>query len=343
MSSKQKIRRSTRRKGGGDTTDTDYTMETDVESVNAEVLSMMNVLEGDDLAPSNQGVIINECVEAGATASRHIDPLGSNVDLPGVHTPQSASRQRRDTPPTLRAEESNHTPVGAQVHTEECMRDARGSEVRSHTSRRSEPPPSEEPNLLLQCATRFERDTVGATKPEEPVCNPVYEWPRPGSAEVEMRQDRLRVERENRKNTRLDTMVQRSPEVIQYYADDVVINGAIYRRTERPREQPGGLPSRPVSLPRVTVPMDAESVTSLPAAKGAAVGAHVEPRQPARSNPGAAAQTRRSQSDTRTEMATGRRMDFELSPHQGNQFAAQGRRQSLFGNIGRVLGLRASQ
>ena len=99
MSSKQKIRRSTRRKGGGDTTDTDYTMETDVESVNAEVLSMMNVLEGDDLAPSNQGVIINECVEAGATASRHDDPLGSNVDLPGVHTPQSASRQRRDTPP----------------------------------------------------------------------------------------------------------------------------------------------------------------------------------------------------------------------------------------------------
>ena len=311
MSSKQKIRRSTRRKGGGDTTDTDYTMETDVESVNAEVLSMMNVLEGDDLAPSNQGVIINECVEAGATASRHDDPLGSNVDLPGVHTPQSASRQRRDTPPTLRAEESNHTPVGAQVHTEECMRDAKGSEVRSHTSRRSEPPPSEEPNLLLQCATRFERDTVGATKPEEPVRNPVYEWPRPGSAEVEMRQDRLRVERENRKNTRLDNMVQRSPEVIQYYADDVVINGAIYRRTEQPREQRGGLPSRPVSLPRVTVPMDAESVTSLPATRGAAVGAHVEPRQPARSNPGAAAQTRRSQSDTRTEIATGRRMDPE--------------------------------
>ena len=44
MSNQAKVRRSTRRRGGGDTTDTDHTYDTD-----NEVASMMNVLAGDEL------------------------------------------------------------------------------------------------------------------------------------------------------------------------------------------------------------------------------------------------------------------------------------------------------
>ena len=310
MSTKQRVRRSTRRRGAGDTTDTDYTIDTDTEKVEDEICSIMNVLSGDEMVVKNPGLMVNECREAAASVSNVARVAEQKPDSVSIGTPRPAHQEGADTPPTLTAEHRIVTPHSGSVLALAPPRQPQIEPASTEPLRRG-PTNPEEPNILMQCAQEYGSKADAAAEPEAKRRPAGSNWHPTNStsrAEQEMREDWLRCERENRRNARSMEATRRS-DVIQYYADDVVINGAIYRRADEPREQPSGPSPRPAVLSRVTVPMDAEAVTSPSAADGAVVGAHAEIRPLGRSNPGVVQPINRSQSDARVEVVTGPRLD----------------------------------